>query len=75
MIEELRKHAARAPRQRISGILLREDGTYDVVQVGPIGEGSGQPQEEPPAHGDYRPPPYQAPDLPEYRLPDAGGTQ
>jgi len=69
-IEELRKHAARAPRQRISGVLLREDGTFDVIQLGPIGEGPGQPQEEPPAQGGY-----QAPDLPEYRPPDVGGTQ
>jgi hypothetical protein len=74
-IEELRKRAARAPRQRISGVLLREDGTYDVVQFGPVGEGSSQPHEEPPAQEGYRPALYQAPAPPEYRPPDAGGTQ
>jgi hypothetical protein len=75
-IEELRKRAARSPRQRISGVLLREDGTYDVVQLGPIREGPSQTQEEPPARGSaYPAATYEAPDLPEYRAPDIGGTK
>ncbi len=57
-IEELRKAAA-SEGQRVSAVLLREDGTYDVLDFGRAGEDEAQAQEEPPAHRDT--PRYTAP--------------
>lgn len=46
VIDELRKGASRNPGQRVSGVLLREDGTYDVVQFGPAVQEGNSPREE-----------------------------
>jgi transcriptional regulator with XRE-family HTH domain len=48
-IDELRKRAERHRGQRVSGVLLREDGTYDVLQFGSAGESDGRPQEAHPS--------------------------
>jgi transcriptional regulator with XRE-family HTH domain len=46
-LDELRKRAASGEGSRVSAVLLREDGSYDVVQLGREGQGDTQPQEEP----------------------------
>ena len=48
---EMRMRAARHPGQRASGVLLREDGTYEVVQFRPVEEGGARVPE-----GEYKPP-------------------
>jgi cell division septum initiation protein DivIVA len=44
-IDTLRKRAEQSPGQRVSAVLLKEDGSYDVLQFGPADQG-GQAQEE-----------------------------
>lgn len=44
-IEEYRKKAA-GSGQQVSAVLLREDGTYDVVQLSPASERDGQAEED-----------------------------
>jgi vacuolar-type H+-ATPase subunit E/Vma4 len=44
-MEVLRKRATQSPGQRVSAVLLKEDGSYDVLQLGPADQG-GQAQEE-----------------------------
>ena len=44
-IDTLRKRAEQSPGQRVSAVLLKEDGSYDVLQLGPADQG-GQAQEE-----------------------------
>jgi hypothetical protein len=44
-IDTLRKRAGQSPGQRVSAVLLKEDGSYDVLQLGPAGQG-GRAQEE-----------------------------
>jgi hypothetical protein len=44
-ISELRKRVAEQPGQRVSAIMLREDGTYDVFQF-------ARPEEVPQADGE-----------------------
>lgn len=75
-IGQLRRRAALHPGQRASGVLLREDGTYEVVQVEPVGGHPRRIPEEP------HPPPaiYDSPS-PGARAekghpqpPDTGGT-
>jgi transcriptional regulator with XRE-family HTH domain len=51
-LDELRKRAASGEGSRVSAVLLREDGTYDVVQVGREGQDDAQPQEEPQGYGE-----------------------
>lgn len=50
-LDEVRKRAASGESSRVSAVLLREDGTYDVVQLGREGQGDAQPQEEPQGYG------------------------
>jgi transcriptional regulator with XRE-family HTH domain len=49
-IEDWRKSAA-GSGQHVSAVLLREDGTYDVLQVSPADKGSDQAEEDG-GHGD-----------------------
>jgi hypothetical protein len=44
-IEEYRKKAA-GSGQQVSVVLLREDGTYDVVQLSPASERDDQAEED-----------------------------
>ena len=44
-IDKLRKRAEQSPGQRVSAVLLKEDGSYDVLQLGPADQ-DGQVQEE-----------------------------
>ena len=44
-IGELRKRAAQHPGQRVSAVMLREDGTYDVLEFARPAEGAGQADE------------------------------
>ena len=44
-MEVLRKRATQSPGQRVSAVLLKEDGSYDVLQFGSADQG-GQAQEE-----------------------------
>jgi hypothetical protein len=44
-IDTLRKRAEQSLGQRVSAVLLKEDGSYDVLQFGPADQG-GQVQEE-----------------------------
>jgi hypothetical protein len=44
-MEALRKRATQSPGQRVSAVLLKEDGSYDVLQLGPADQ-VGQAQEE-----------------------------
>jgi transcriptional regulator with XRE-family HTH domain len=44
-MEVLRKRATQSPGQRVSAVLLKEDGSYDVLQLGPADQG-GQAQGE-----------------------------
>jgi hypothetical protein len=44
-IDKLRKRAEQSRGQRVSAVLLKEDGSYDVLQLGPADQG-GQVQEE-----------------------------
>jgi cell division septum initiation protein DivIVA len=62
-IEELRKAAAESEGQRTSAVLLREDGTYDVLQFGRAGEGGARPQKGAQAYREG--PTYSAPDVTE----------
>jgi hypothetical protein len=66
-IEEARKGAAKPPGQRVSVVLLKEDGTYTVLQPKPASRGDARQQEDPAAPGDRYSPPG-------YRVPDVGGT-
>ena len=59
-IKDLRKRASESPGQRVSAVLLREDGTYEVVQFGtstdrPAARGTpdsrGAPAGSPPTGG------------------------
>ncbi len=50
-LDEVRKRAASGEGSRVSAVLLREDGTYDVVQLGREGQGDAQLQGEPPGYG------------------------
>jgi len=72
-IKDLRKRASESPGQRTSAVLLREDGTYDVVQFGTSPDGPGQPRDEPGIQEAHR----QAPHPPEgnSQAPDEGGTR
>jgi cell division septum initiation protein DivIVA len=72
-IEDLRKRASESPGQRTSAVLLREDGTYDVVQFGTSPDGPGQPRDESRIQEAHR----QAPRPPEgnNQAPDEGGTR
>jgi vacuolar-type H+-ATPase subunit E/Vma4 len=72
-IGDLRKRAARHPGQRVSAVVLREDGTYDVIQFSPPGEGGTQSQEEPQTQWD--PGPYAAPEVAEYGGAGEGKTR
>jgi hypothetical protein len=45
-MEVLRKRATQSPGQRVSAVLLKEDGSYDVLQLGPADQGGGQVQQE-----------------------------
>ena len=72
-IKDLRKRASESPGQRTSAVLLREDGTYEVVQFGTSRDGPGQPRDEPRIQEAHR----QAPRPPEgnSQAPDEGGTR
>jgi hypothetical protein len=50
-LDELRKRAASGRSSRVSAVLLREDGTYDVLQLGREGQGDARAEEEPPGYG------------------------
>jgi transcriptional regulator with XRE-family HTH domain/cell division septum initiation protein DivIVA len=55
-LDELRKRAASGEGGRVSAVLLREDGSYDVVQLGREGQGDAGPQEEQEEPGGYEAP-------------------
>jgi hypothetical protein len=68
-LAEMRIRAARHPGQRASGVLLREDGTYEVVQFRPADEGDARPEAESEAQRKHWPPEG------EYKPPDVGGSR
>jgi transcriptional regulator with XRE-family HTH domain len=50
-IEELRKRAAESEGQRVSAVLLRQDGTFEVLQLGDVGGADAQPDRESSGYG------------------------
>ena len=41
LLKDLEERAAVTPGQAASVLVLREDGTYDVIEWGPIGDDAG----------------------------------